>query len=110
MIDKSRAPISENCKVRGIGVAVMVMVSTFTFSSFSFSLTETPKRCSSSIINNPRSLNLTDFPTSLCVPMMISTSPFANFSNTSLLSFVPRARLRYSTVTGKSDKRFLNVL
>ena len=34
MMERSRAPISENCNVRGIGVAVSVNVSTFTFKLF----------------------------------------------------------------------------
>ena len=56
--ERSRAPISENCKVRGIGVAVMVRVSTLTFIWRSFSFTLTPNFCSSSIISSPKSLNL----------------------------------------------------
>ena len=55
-IDKSLAPISENCKVLGIGVAVIDKISTFSFFSFILSFTLTPNFCSSSIIRSPRSL------------------------------------------------------
>ena len=37
----------------------------------------TPNFCSSSMINNPKSLKLTSFPTILCVPIKISISPSA---------------------------------
>jgi hypothetical protein len=40
--DKSRAAISENCSVLGIGVAVKVNVSTFAAIVFSLSFTLTP--------------------------------------------------------------------
>ena len=48
MMLMSRAPISENCSVRGIGVADMVSVSTLVFSVRSFSFVETPNFCSTS--------------------------------------------------------------
>ena len=62
-IERSRAPINENCSVRGIGVAVNVNVSTFMRMFLSFSFTDTPNRCSSSMIKSPRSLNSTSLPT-----------------------------------------------
>ena len=66
------------CNVLGIGVAVIVNTSTFVLYCFIFSFAFTPKRCSSSIINSPRSLNSTSSLNILCVPTIISTSP--NFS------------------------------
>ena len=56
----SRAPISENCKVRGIGVADIVSVSTFVLSLRSFSFVETPNFCSSSMISSPKSCHFTN--------------------------------------------------
>ena len=76
--ERSRAPISENCKVRGIGVAVMVRVSTLTFIWRSFSFTLTPNFCSSSIISSPKSLNLMLLPIILCVPIRILILPSPN--------------------------------
>ncbi|MNY53333.1 hypothetical protein D3C86_1890790 [compost metagenome] len=84
---RSRAPIREKCKVRGIGVAVNVKESTLARNSFNFSFTETPNFCSSSIIINPKSLNLTSLLTNLCVPMMISILPSANLAKVSLICF-----------------------
>jgi hypothetical protein len=55
--DKSRAAISENCSVLGIGVAVKVNVSTFAAIVFSLSLLYLPQIFVSSTIN-PRSLKL----------------------------------------------------
>ena len=69
---KSRAPSSENCKVRGIGVAVRVSTSTLVRSDLSFSLTATPNFCSSSMMSSPRSFHMTCLPTSLWVPMRMS--------------------------------------
>ena len=75
--DKSRAPNKENCNVLGIGVADKVRISTLDFIFFSLSLMFTPNFCSSSIINNPKSLNFISFPTILCVPIKISIFPFS---------------------------------
>ncbi len=85
MMDKSLAPISEKCNVRGIGVAVSVSVSTLARICFSFSLVLTPNFCSSSIIIRPRSLNFTSLLTKRCVPMIISTLPFFRFSSVSFI-------------------------
>ena len=54
---RSRAPMSENCRVRGMGVAVRVRQSTLAFICLSFSLALTPNFCSSSMMRSPRSLN-----------------------------------------------------
>ena len=67
-----------------MGVAVSVRVSTFTLSDFILSFTPTPNFCSSSMINRPKSLNITDLLTSLWVPMSMSISPVANFLTVSL--------------------------
>jgi hypothetical protein len=54
--DKSRAAISENCNVLGIGVAVKVNVSTFAAIVFSLSFNVYTKFLFLITINNPRSL------------------------------------------------------
>jgi len=90
------------CKVLGIGVAVIVSTSTFVLYCFIFSFAFTPKRCSSSIINNPKSLNSTSLPNNLCVPINISISP--NFISFIILflSFVVLNLFNTSTLIGKS--------
>ena len=94
MDERSRAPIKENCKVRGIGVADMVKVSTFVFICFSFSLTATPNFCSSSMISNPKSLNFTSFPMMRCVPISMSILPSDKFLSICRVSAEVLARLR----------------
>ena len=71
----SRKPSSDMCKVRGMGVADMVSTSTSLRSCFSRSLWRTPKRCSSSTMTSPRSLNLRSFDRTRWVPMTMSTWP-----------------------------------
>ena len=87
----SRAPISENCSVRGMGVALIVSVSTFTFILRSFSFTATPNFCSSSMMSSPKSRNFTVLPMSLCVPMMMSILPSARSARISFVFFALRA-------------------
>src|SRR5918996_401142 len=65
----SRIPDSAISSVRGIGVAVIVRTSTLTRSRFSRSLWATPKRCSSSMIRSPRSLNRTSRESRRRVPL-----------------------------------------
>ena len=84
-MERSLAFIKLNCNVRGIGVAVSVRVSTLTFIFLSWSFTPTPNFCSSSIINRPRSLNITSLPISLWVPIKISIFPFFKYSKVFLM-------------------------
>ena len=56
--DRSRMPTRLISSVRGMGVADSVSTSTLVFSFFIASLACTPKRCSSSTISRPRSLNV----------------------------------------------------
>lgn len=63
MLERSRALIKENCRVRGIGVAVVVKVSIFTFSYRSFFLTDILSFCSPSMISKSRSLKRMSLPT-----------------------------------------------
>ena len=79
-------PESESCSVLGIGVAVNVNVSTFLLIDAIFSLWLTPKRCSSSIIKSPKSLNDKSFYKILCVPINISILPSDTFLNISLVA------------------------
>ena len=75
MIDRSRMPDIAMFSVRGIGVAVRVRMSTSARSAFRRSLCRTPKRCCSSMITRPRSLNLICSLSSLCVPTTMSIWP-----------------------------------
>ena len=106
MVLMSRMPDSAIFSVRGIGVADSVSVSTCAVRSRSFSLWLTPKRCSSSMISNPRSLNVTFLFSSLWVPISRSTRPVFTRSNISLICLGVRNRDSTSTVTGKERKRF----
>ena len=68
----SLTPVNEKYNVRGIGVAESVNTSTLSCKDFNFSLCLTPNRCSSSIINNPKSAKANLSFKSLCVPITIS--------------------------------------
>ena len=61
-----------------MGVAVRVSTSTSRLSCLSASLAATPKRCSSSTMSRPRSVNFTSFWSRRCVPMTMSTVPSAS--------------------------------
>ena len=91
--------------VLGIGVAVRVRISVSDLSDLRVSLCLTPNRCSSSIMTNPRFLNLTSFDNSLCVPMTISTRPEANSSSVLSVSFFVRKRESSRISIGKFEKR-----
>ena len=92
MIERSRAPIREKWRVRGIGVAVKERVSTSLFKRRSFSLAATPNRCSSSMMRSPRFLNVTSFERSRCVPIITSTSPSRIFPTIADCSCFERKR------------------
>ena len=77
MIEKSLIPSMLMERVLGIGVAVIAIVSISDRISLNFSFCRTPKRCSSSMIISPRSLNLILPAINLCVPITISTRPFS---------------------------------
>ena len=57
-MDKSFNSDKAKFNDRGIGVADRLNISTSSLRDLIFSFCRTPNRCSSSIINNPRSLNL----------------------------------------------------
>src|SRR3970282_2431742 len=92
--DKSLAAINENCKVLGIGVAVKVNVSTLAAIVFNLSLTLTPNFCSSSTINNPKSLKTTFLLTNWCVPITISSFPSAKSFKVSAFCFAVLNRFK----------------
>ena len=71
----SRIPVNPISKVRGMGVADIERTSTWVRSRFNASLCSTPKRCSSSMITRPKSLNWVSGESSRWVPMTTSTSP-----------------------------------
>ena len=66
-----RIPAIDICKVLGIGVADRVNTSTSFLYCFIFSLCFTPKRCSSSMTNNPKFLNITSLLNKRWVPMKL---------------------------------------
>ena len=105
IIDKSRMPAIDIFSVRGIGVAVSANTSTSARRAFSVSFCFTPKRCSSSRITKPSSVNFTSDCSSLCVPIRMSTLPSASFLMTSFCSFVVLKRLNTSILNGYSAKR-----
>ena len=108
-MDISRMPVTAISSVRGIGVADRLSTSTLVRSAFNVSLCSTPKRCSSSMMTSPRSLNLTFGPSSLCVPITTSTEPSSSPSMVSLISLVVWKRLIALTSTGNPSKRSVNV-
>ena len=76
--DKSLSPDIAIFNVLGIGVADNVNTLTSFLYFFIFSLCVTPKRCSSSTINNPSFLYLISSDNNLCVPNTKSIVPFSN--------------------------------
>ncbi len=108
-VDISRMPVTAISNVRGIGVADRLNTSTLVRNAFSVSLCSTPKRCSSSMMTSPRSLNLTLGLSSLCVPMTTSTVPSSKPLIVSLISLVVWKRLMAATFTGNPSKRSVKV-
>ena len=86
-------------------VADRLSTSTLVRNALSVSLCSTPKRCSSSMMTSPRSLNLIFGLSSLCVPMTTSTEPSSSPLMVSLISLVVWNRLMAATFTGKPSKR-----
>ena len=110
MIDRSRTPDSDICKVRGIGVAVRVRTCTSLRISFNRSLWVTPKRCSSSITSRPRFLKRTDLASKAWVPITMSTVPRDMPSRVRLASRALTKRDNWLTVIGNPRKRSANDL
>ncbi|CNI75983.1 Uncharacterised protein [Mycobacterium tuberculosis] len=108
-VEVSRIPVSDISRVRGIGVALMASTSTLVRICLSFSLCSTPKRCSSSIMTRPRSLNTTLSERMRCVPITTSTAPDAISSVIWRVSFAFWKRESTRIFTGKPEKRSLNV-
>ena len=106
----SRMPAMLMCSVRGMGVAERVSTSTRVFMCWMLSLWLTPKRCSSSTMSRPRSLNCTSLLSRRCVPTTRSNSPSRSLRAISRCSLGVRKRLSMSNFTGKPAKRFLMVL
>ena len=105
MVLMSRMPLSAMFSVRGMGVALRVRVSTCCATCRSRSLWVTPKRCSSSMISSPRSLNCTFLLSSLWVPISRSTRPSRVRSRMSFTCLGLRKRDSTSTVTGNARNR-----
>ena len=107
IIDKSRMPDMAMFKVLGIGVAVRVRISTSARSDLNFSFWRTPKRCSSSMITKPKSLNCTASLNNLCVPTTMSTLPEAIPSSTDFCALPLTKREITSILNGRLAKRSL---
>jgi hypothetical protein len=105
MIDMSRMPTSDMFNVLGMGVAVIVSTSTRLRICLMRSLCATPNRCSSSTTSRPRSLKVTSFDSSRCVPTTTSTFPDATPARASLISCFVRNRLTISMVSGNPATR-----
>ena len=110
MVDISRIPVTAISRVRGIGVADIARTSTVVRIFFSDSFCSTPKRCSSSTITRPKSLNATSSERRRCVPMMTSTDPSVSDLRTSLLSFAVLNRDIPATLIGKPEYLSAKVL
>ena len=106
--DISLIPTTDIWSVLGIGVAVIVNTSTVDLYCFIFSLSFTPKRCSSSIINSPKSLHFTSLLKSLCVPITISTFLSSSSFTVFFCSFCVLNLLSKSTDIGYSFILCLN--
>ena len=104
--EMSRMPSSDRCSVRGIGVAVSVSTSTVCRSCLSRSLCSTPKRCSSSMMTRPRSLNCTSL---LTQPVRADDDVDAALGQplrgSRFCSAGVRKRLTHSTTNGYSASR-----
>ncbi len=100
IVDISRMPVTAISRVRGIGVADIVSTSTLARSFFSCSLCSTPKRCSSSTMTRPRSLNLVSCENSRWVPMTTSTEPSLSPSSVAFDSVSLWKRDSAFTLTG----------
>ncbi len=100
IVDISRMPVTAISRVRGIGVADMVSTSTLARSFFSCSLCSTPKRCSSSTMTRPRSLNRVSCENRRWVPMTTSTEPSWRPSRVALDSLSLWKRESAFTLTG----------
>ena len=105
----SRMPVIAISRVRGMGVADMDSTSTLTRIALSRSLCSTPKRCSSSMITRPRSLNWTSLPRRRWVPITTSTRPVARPSITFLASASDWKRESCARCTGNPANRDANV-
>ena len=110
MTDNSRSPSSAIPRVLGIGVAVRVSTSTSALSALNVSFCLTPKRCSSSMITSPNLLNLISGESNLCVPMIISASPFSKALRAAFISLVDWNRETSTIFTGQSANLFFHVV
>ena len=105
IVDISRIPVTAISSVRGMGVADIARTSTVVRNFFNDSFCSTPKRCSSSTITNPKSLNCTSFESIRCVPITTSTDPAAKLAKISLLSLAVLKRDSPATFIGKPAYR-----
>ena len=78
--------------------------------SLIFSFCLTPKRCSSSITSNPKSLNATSFDKIRCVPINKSILPSLTSFKIRFFSLDEVKRLSKAISTGKFLKRSVAVL
>ncbi len=83
----------------------MVSISTSLRMAFTFSFCCTPKRCSSSIINKPKSLYMTSPCNNLWVPITMSALPLSRFLMDCVLALPVLKRDKLSICMGQSAKR-----
>ena len=105
----SRTPVSASCRVRGMGVAVSVSTCTSARSCFSLSLCDTPKCCSSSTINRPRSANAMPLASKAWVPITMFTRPSVRPRLISAASLAVTMRDSCATWIGSPSNRRENV-
>ena len=110
IVDISRIPVTAISRVRGIGVADIAKTSTVVRIFLRDSFCSTPKRCSSSTMTRPRSLNCTSCERMRCVPTTTSTTPDVSSARISLLSFAVLKRDKPATLMGKPAYRSAKVL
>ena len=110
MVDRSRMPLMDMFRVRGMGVAERVSISTPMKFSFSFSLCFTPNRCSSSMMTRPRSWKRTSLESRRWVPTTMSTLPDCRPRRVSFCCFAVRKRESIPIFTGKASIRESRVL
>ena len=90
----SRTPTIAICKYEDRGSRQRDYIHVFG-NNFKFFFWATPKRCSSSTITKPISLNRISFDNRRCVPITMSTVPFAKPSRTLVISIATEI---YSTL------------
>src|SRR5665647_1718915 len=99
----SRMPVSDICRVRGMGVAERLITSTCSLRLRSSSFWRTPKRCSSSTTTSPRSWGCTSVLSRRWVPTSTSSLPAPKPARMRFCSAPVRKRILAGFGAGKLD-------